>query len=142
MKTIFALVLSGVLWILVPQVWAQGDVGSTACREVQLEAQAAVTSGGPYTNHGQLVATAARVVSAAEEAEEITEECASCIVTQFAQGIAIDAQETCGPTCTFGGTGGCCSDMRCVATDVCRLDRFGVCFTCRCGEFCGFFECP
>lgn len=81
-----ALVLS-----LVPHAQADGDgpgnVGTPECREVQLAAQAAVVNGMPYTNHGQMVRTAARVTSLAEEAGEITEECASCIVRQFARRI-------------------------------------------------------
>jgi hypothetical protein len=75
---------------------ATGDVGSAECRAVQLDAQAAVASGGPYKNKGQLVKTAAKVVGAAEEAGEITDACADCIMDQFARGIAIAAQEPCG----------------------------------------------
>jgi len=78
-----------------------GDVGSRECRVVQLEGQDAVTAGGPYKNHGQMVRTAANVVSPYEEAMDITEECASCIMNQFARSIPIDEQEACGPDAPF-----------------------------------------
>jgi len=79
------------------QAHEPGDVGSPECLEVQSAVQDAVIGGFPYTNHGQMVRTAARVTSRAEEAGEITEECASCIVSQFARRIPIDEQELCGP---------------------------------------------
>lgn len=83
---------------MVPEGWAQvpGDVGSTECREAQLAAQAAVTNGGPYQNHGRLVSTAAHVVSPAAAAGTITTECASCIMHQFAQSIPVEEQTPCG----------------------------------------------
>lgn len=96
--------VGGAFLVMVPQGWAQvpGDVGSEECREVQLEAQTAVVNGGPYKNHGKLVSTAAHVVSAAEDAGEITEECASCIMHQFARRIPIEQQTPCGPEpCEF-----------------------------------------
>ena len=85
-----------------------GDVGSRECRSVQLAAQAAVASGGPYRNHGQLVRTAAHVVDAAVTAGAITEECASCIVSQFARRIPIEDQTPCGEEAPRGLT----SDLR------------------------------
>jgi hypothetical protein len=72
------------------------DACPDECLAVQLAAQAAVAGGGPYRNHGQLVSTAAHVVSPAEEAGEITEECASCIMNQFARRIPIAEQTSCG----------------------------------------------
>ena len=74
-----------------------GDVGSPECGAVQVEAQEAVEAGAPYWNHGQMVSTAAHVVSEAEESGEITEACASCIMNQFARRIPIEEQESCGP---------------------------------------------
>src|SRR5207249_8136303 len=69
---------------------------SAACRATQLDAQAAVQAGEPYRNHGQLVSTAAQVVSEAVESGAIDEDCASCIMNQFARGIAIADQTPCG----------------------------------------------
>jgi hypothetical protein len=76
-----------------------------ACREAQLEAQSTVQVGNPYKNHGQMVRTAANLVSEYEHAGMITEECSSCIMSQFGRDIPIfpscdDAslpyQEACG----------------------------------------------
>jgi hypothetical protein len=71
-------------------------VRSAECRRVQLEAQAAVLAGAPYRNHGGMVSTAAKVVSAAVAAGRIDEDCASCIVNQFARNVPIAEQEPCG----------------------------------------------
>jgi len=99
MQKFFSVVFMGWLLAMASQVWAQ-DVGSAACRQVQLTAQAAVDGGGPFKNHGALVSTAAAVVNPAAVAGEITTECASCIMNQFAHGIAIAAQTDCGgPDC-------------------------------------------
>ena len=87
-----------------------GFFGDAACAATQLAAQQAVNAGAPYQNHGKMVSTAAKVVSAAEEGGTIGEECASCIMHQFAQidkGVegdasdleaAVAAQQPCGPT--------------------------------------------
>jgi len=91
MKKLLTLVLIGLFLGIVPKVWAQG-VGSPECLMVQLDAQAAVTAGGPYLRHGHLVRTAAAVVDAAVVAGDIDEECASCIMNQFARGIPIAEQ--------------------------------------------------
>jgi len=69
---------------------------SPECRRVQLAAQAAVQAGGPFKNHGQMVSTVARVVGAAVEAGRIDEDCASCIVQQFAQSVPVANQAPCG----------------------------------------------
>src|SRR5262245_46728771 len=74
-----------------------GDIGTQVCRAAQLEAQSAVDSGRPYKNQGKLVSTAANVISAAEAEGLITEECSSCIVSQFARQIPTNSQNTCGP---------------------------------------------
>jgi len=119
--------------------WAQGDVGTLACSEVQLAVQSEVgnETNPPYRNHGAYVSAVANAANPAFEAGEITEACHECIVSQFAQSIPIGDQETCGPTCTFGGTGGCCPGDTCVATDVCRFGVFGnLCYTCSCST-CG-----
>lgn len=76
------------------------DVGSLFCGQVQAEAQDAVESGGDYRNHGQMVKTAANVVSPYSESGAISEECSSCIVHQFAKKrIALNEQEPCGALC-------------------------------------------
>ena len=61
-----------------------------------VEAQEAEIDGMPHKNHGKMVSTAAKLVSIYEEEEEITDECASCIINQFARRIPILEQETCG----------------------------------------------
>jgi hypothetical protein len=83
-----------------------GDVGSPECLSAQQSAQAAVQAGGPYRNHGALVSTAAKVVSRAVSAGDITEACADCIVSQFARRIPVTEQAPCGEAlgcCTFSG---------------------------------------
>ena len=96
-KSVALFLLVGLLLCAALYVQADtpGDVVSFECRAVQIDAQAAVEAGAPYRNHGQLVRTAAHVVSEAEETGEITEECASCIMNQFASKIAIADQEAC-----------------------------------------------
>jgi hypothetical protein len=79
------------------QAFAQAGVGTTECRQVQLDAQAAVAAGEPYRNHGAMVSVAAAVVDAAVTAGTIDAECASCIMHQFAKKVAIADQEACGP---------------------------------------------
>jgi len=74
-----------------------GDVGSPECREIQLEAIKAVDTGGPYKNAGARVKVAANVVSNAQNALQITGECASCIMNQFAKGIPTKKHKPCGP---------------------------------------------
>jgi hypothetical protein len=144
MKQVWALVCTGVFWVIVPQVWAQGDVGSAECREVQEEVQQAVgnETNPPYRNHGQYVRAAAQAANPALEAGEITEACHACIVRQFAESVPIADQEACGPdvpVCDFGGTGGCCPGETCIATDVCQAG--GICFNCPCPGGCPI-PCP
>jgi hypothetical protein len=88
------------------QVRAQsaGDVGSPECRQVQLAAQSAVAAGAPYRTKGGAVKAASRVVDPALRSGAITAECSSCIMNQFARGISIAQQRTCGPVC---GNGNC-----------------------------------
>lgn len=100
MKKTLTLFLVGLFMLVTSQALAvEGDVGSEACRDVQLEAQEAVGTGGPYKNHGKMVSTAAKVVSPYEDAGDITCACASCIVSQFAQKIPVDEQIACGVDC-------------------------------------------
>ena len=106
MERLSILAAMGLLFVITSQAAAglPGDVGTPECREVQLDAQSAVSSGGPYKNPGQLVSTAAKVVSAAVAAKEIAAECSSCIMNQFARSIAIKDQEACGPDlCAVSG---------------------------------------
>ena len=84
------------------QALASGDVGTVECRAAQIDAQNAVRHLGQPKNRGQVVSTAARVVSAAEEAGQITEACAACIVRQFAQQVPLAQQTQCGPDCPPG----------------------------------------
>ncbi len=79
-----------------PQEQEQGDIGSDVCEEAQVAAQEAVADGEPYRNHGQMVRTAARALRPEVISAEITEECAGCIISQFARRIPIEEQETCG----------------------------------------------
>jgi len=67
----------------------------TACRVAQKAAQDAVTSGGPYKNHGQMVKTAAHAANPFLYEGAISEECHGCIVSQFARRIPIEQQAVC-----------------------------------------------
>jgi len=78
------------------------DIESGACIEAtftcgmaQLIVQEAVASGGPYRNHGQMVKTAAHAANPYLYEGAISEECHSCIVSQFARRIPIEQQEVC-----------------------------------------------
>lgn len=75
------------------------DVGSFECRALQKSVQAEVgdESTAGKRNHGQFVKTVAHLVGPHVESGEITEECASCIVSQFARRILIANQRACGP---------------------------------------------
>lgn len=112
-----------------------GDVGSRECRLVQLEAQDTVDADGPYKNHGQMVRTAANVVSPYDESGDITEECASCIMNQFARRIQIGDQEACGPDIPTCADPGVCGDFTNCVEDGCPRPEGapewdnGICFT-------------
>jgi hypothetical protein len=124
---------------MVSQGWAQvsGDVGSQVCRETQLVAHAAVTTGQPQ-NPKQLISTAAHVVSPHVTAGTITSECGNCIMGQFVHSMPIEEQTTCGPealddcgefesntfppgtyfdTCTVFGVSGCTLNASCETAD-------------------------
>ncbi len=109
MKRVSLLAAMGLFFALTVPASAQetGDVGSPVCGEIQQDAQTAVSTGGPYKNHGQLMKTVTRVVSPAEESGQITEECSSCIVNQFARNVPINTQKTCGSDlCEVSGGAG------------------------------------
>jgi hypothetical protein len=115
MKRLSTLAALGFLFALTSPATAgvPGDVGTQACGDVQSDAQDAVSSGGPYKNHGQLVSTAAKVVDPAKTSGEITAECASCIMNQFARKIPIKDQKTCGPDlCAAPGAPGWQNEIR------------------------------
>ena len=76
-----------------------GDDGlNSTCRALQLEVQAAVgnETRPRYRNHGAYVSTVAHMVGI-HVGVDITEECASCIISQFARRIPIEDQRPCGP---------------------------------------------
>ena len=71
--------------------------GSERCGELQQEVQAAVGDEDErYRNHGAYVSAVANLVDAESESGEISEECAGCIVSQFARRIPVADQESCG----------------------------------------------
>ncbi len=92
------------LLVAAPSVWAvdSGDVGAVECRAAQIDAQNAVRHLGQVKNLGDVVSTAAKVASAAEEAGQITEACADCIVRQFARRVPLAEQTPCGSDCPPG----------------------------------------
>jgi len=108
-KKQLAALAAGMLIVLSHQARAQvaGDVGTFECRAVQVDAHAAVAGGAPFRNHGGLVSTAAKVADAALTGATITEACSSCIVSQFARRLPVEAQEACGPDAVCGD--GICS---------------------------------
>jgi hypothetical protein len=77
--------------------FANGDIGTYECRVVQLDAQETVTAGEPYRNLGQRNSTAARYIDAAISQEQITPDCAGCIISEFAKNTPIADQTPCGP---------------------------------------------
>ncbi|HJZ04721.1 MAG TPA: hypothetical protein VJ327_02570 [Patescibacteria group bacterium] len=142
MKKLLTLVLIGLFLGIVPKVWAQG-VGSPECLAVQQAAQDAVEAGGPYKNHGQLVKTAAHVVDAAVVVGDIDEECASCIMNQFARGIPIAEQTACGSE----SEDECFKEAPCSDAEICTTagdSCEGACFFTAAGNtrcFTGEFGC-
>lgn len=85
---------------------AQGEPGSPECGAAQVDAQFAVLEGAPYRNHGQMTSVAAQVIDAYESLGDITEECSSCVVSQFARRIPVGDQEACGVPCPCFATAG------------------------------------
>jgi len=85
---------------------AQGEPGSPECGAAQADAQLAVLDGAPYRNRGQMVSVAANVIDAFESLGDITEECSSCVVKQFARRIPVGDQEACGVPCPCFATAG------------------------------------
>ena len=72
------------------------DVGTQACGDAQEAAQEAVGAGGPFKNKGQTIKAAANVVGPLADSEDITEDCAGCILNKFAKGVGIEDQDSCG----------------------------------------------
>ncbi len=137
------LVMSGIavlaLLVVAPSARAAGGVGTVECRAVQIDAQNAVRHLGQPKNHGQVVSTAANVVSAAEEAGQIGKGCAGCIVRQFANRVPLDEQTQCGPDCPAGfqavATG--CGEVRvlCLQLDsACSVAGVDCCAACLCTD--------
>ncbi len=113
MKMLAGLVMMFSLFVLIPNSWA-GLVPTDNCTEAQIAVQDAVVSGEPFRNHGKLVKTAAHTANPYLESEQISEECHSCIVSQFARRIPIGEQEICtaeiipeGEACGEDTNGGC-----------------------------------
>lgn len=83
------------------------------CPEAQQAAQDAVTDEGDYRNHGQYVKLAAKAANPYLKSGEISYECHSCIVNQFARSIPEGEQEDCfdfipeGEACGDDTNGGC-----------------------------------
>ena len=131
MKRLFTLALIGLFSVMLAQAEAvePGDVGSVECQNVQLEAQEAVLNGMPYRNHGQMVSTAAKVVSEYVCVEEaISYECASCIMNQFARKIPIDDQESCVPLLPVCDNPWDCRDGSGDSQGTCNPDFIGQCY--------------
>jgi hypothetical protein len=83
------------------KLWAQtsllpGDVGSSSCGVVQEAIQLAFPDPSRYKNHGAYVSSVANSVSAAQSANLITSACSGCIVSQFARGVSVEQQQSCG----------------------------------------------
>ena len=123
MKKFTIAVMICLVAVVASPVWAQDDIGSKACRDIQLEAHTAVPDNP--RNHGQVVSTVARLVNAAVEAGYVTEACADLIIRQFAQRIPIEDQEATGPDRICGDgeidlpTGEACDDNNMVSEDGC-----------------------
>jgi hypothetical protein len=96
-----SLLVFGLLAAFLPQAYAQGhhDVDDPFCRELQLQVQEAVgdEDAGMYRNHGEYMRAVANMVDPYVQSGEIDEECASCIVSQFARRVPIADQMPCGP---------------------------------------------
>lgn len=127
MKTLPSTALGIALFLTVSSVaLAQqpGDVGSFECRALQQSVQAQVgdESKAGKKNHGQFVKTVAHLVGPRVESGEITEECASCIISQFARRIAIAMQKPCGPAVRS------CQPQTCGTFTVCDPDVDCFCF--------------
>ena len=83
------------------RLWAQtsglpGDVWSSSCGAVQQAVQLAFPDPTQYRHHGAYVSSVARSVSAAQNANLITNACSGCIVSQFAQSVPVGEQTACG----------------------------------------------
>src|SRR5215471_17919621 len=100
-RTVFAAFVSstgiGKLWAKASSTsTVPGDVGTTSCGAVQQSVQLAFPDPTRYSNHGSYVSSVARSVSAAQEANLITNACFGCIISQFAKTIPTSDQQSCG----------------------------------------------
>jgi hypothetical protein len=96
-RHVMALTLVLFMFLGIAQQAIAEDYGAQ-CRRVQLMVQEAVGNEDRaiYRNHGAYVSTVARMVDEYVMSGEISDECASCIVSQFARRIPIEEQVPCG----------------------------------------------
>jgi hypothetical protein len=95
------------------------------CGEAQVAVQEAVADGEPYRNHGQMVRTAASLVTPFLQAGSISLECAGCIISQFARRIPIEEQESCGSDLEPELEACCLADGSCadLTVDACEVSE-------------------
>ena len=101
-QTMFGVLLSAAG---IRSVWAAssgGGTGTSACGAVQQSIQLAVGNDDPtkYANRGTYVSAVAKRTSVAVTGALITDDCADCIVAQFAEGIPVASQSACGTIVT------------------------------------------
>jgi hypothetical protein len=99
MRLFIVLIAIGLFFVILPQSQAQmpGNVGREVCGAEQVRIQGIVGEKYSYRNHGQLVKAAVHAVISARKDKQITVKCAACIFIEFALGIPIDEQKSCGP---------------------------------------------
>ena len=97
-RTLFAsfVTSTGIGKLLAQTSELPGDIGSSSCGAVQQAVQLAFRDLTKFSNHGTYVSSVARSVSAAQNVTLITNDCSGCIVSQFARGVSVDQQESCG----------------------------------------------
>ena len=74
-----------------------GDVGGLVCGEKQMYVWFSVEETSPYENHGKMISYVVQLVNQFKHENEITEQCALCIMKQYALGIPTNEQKFCGP---------------------------------------------
>ena len=99
MRLFIVLLAIGLSFVIVSPSQAQipGNVGTEECGVEQCRIQGIVGEKDYYRNHGQLVKTAVHAVISARKEKRITVKCAACIFIEFALGIPIEEQKSCGP---------------------------------------------
>ena len=85
----------GRLWANTTSTSAGGE-GSSSCGAIQKAVQLAFPDPTKFNNHGGYVSSVAHSVSAAQNANLITNTCSECIVAQFGQNIPVGQQQACG----------------------------------------------